>query len=188
MAKSPEEGMASLIQNLEAKTGKSLAHWVTLARASGFGKHKEIVTFLKTEHGLTHGYANQIALRAVASDDAPAAGSNDLIEAQYKGQKAALRPIYDALIAAVKGFGRDVELAPKKAYVSLRRSKQFGLIQPSTATRVDVGLVLKGVEPSDRLEASGNFNAMVTHRVRVEKVAEVDATLIGWLRKAYESA
>jgi hypothetical protein len=111
-----------------------------------------------------------------------------LIDAQYKGHKVALRPIYDALIAAVKGFGRDVEIAPKKAYVSLRRSKQFGLIQPSTTTRVDVGLVLKEVQPSGRLETSGSFNAMVTHRVRVEKQADVDVELIGWLRKAYEQA
>ena len=88
----------------------------------------------------------------------------------------------------MKSFGSDVEFAPKKAYVSLRRSKQFGLIQPSTATRIDVGLVLKGVAPAGRLEASGSFNAMVTHRVRLAGPGEVDAELIAWLRQAYEGA
>ena len=39
---------------------------------------------------------------------------------------------------ATKAFGADVELGPKKADVSPRRSKQFALIQPTTATRVDV--------------------------------------------------
>jgi hypothetical protein len=72
--------------------------------------------------------------------------------------------------------------------VSLRRTKQFGLIQPATATRVDVGLVLKDVAPSGRLEASGSFNAMVTHRVRVGNVSEVDPELIAWLRQAYANA
>ena len=72
--------------------------------------------------------------------------------------------------------------------MSLRRSKQFALIQPSTATRVDVGLILKGVEPLGRLEASGSFNAMFTHRVKVGTPAEVDAELIGWLRRAYDEA
>jgi len=188
MAKSPEEGMASLIRNLESQTGKSLASWVATARGSGLAKHKELVGFLKTEHGLSHGYANQIALRALASEDAPAAGSDDLIEAQYSGPKQSMRPVYNALRAAVQSFGADVEFAPKKAYVSLRRSKQFGLIQPSTATRVDVGLILKGTSPGGRLEASGSWNSMVTHRVKISTVAEVDSELIGWLRQAYKDA
>jgi hypothetical protein len=96
--------------------------------------------------------------------------------------------VYEALIRAVKALGPDVDVSPKKAYVSLRRSKQFGLIQPTTATRVDVGLVLKGVAPAGRLEASGSFNAMVTHRVRVANAAEVDSELVGWLRQAYQNA
>ena len=151
-------------------------------------KHGQLVAFLKKEHELTHGYANQIALRALATDDAPAAGSDDLTAAQYAGAKAALKPIYDSLVASIRAFGTDIELSPKKAYVSLRRSKQFGLIQPSTATRVDVGLVLKGVEPAGRLEAAGSFNAMVTHRVRVSAATEIDKQLVGWLKTAYQGA
>jgi Domain of unknown function (DUF5655)/Domain of unknown function (DUF4287) len=188
MAKSPEDGMATLIRNLEAKTGRTIDAWVALARGAGLSKHGQVVAFLKKEHGLTHGYANQIALRTFAAADAPAAGSEDLVAAQYAGPKAALRPLYDKIAAAVRKFGSDVEFAPKKAYVSLRRSKQFGLIQPSTAARLDVGLVLKGIAPRGRLEASGSFNAMVTHRVRLECAAEVDAELIGWLRQAYDGA
>ena len=88
----------------------------------------------------------------------------------------------------IEAFGTDVELSPKKAYVSLRRSKQFGLVQPSTATRVDVGLNLKGVPPKGRLEASGSFNSMCTHRVRLESPRQVDAELLGWLRQAYDNA
>jgi hypothetical protein len=188
MAKTPEEGIASLIRNLEEKTGKTIDAWVAIARGSGKSKHKEIVDYLKAEHGLGHGYANQVAMRALAKEDAPAAGSDDLVEAQYAGPKAAVRPVYQALEKAIKAFGPDVEFSPKKAYVSLRRSKQFGLIQPTTASRVDVGLVLKGVPPAGRLEASGSFNAMVTHRVRLASAAEVNAELIGWLREAYNKA
>jgi Domain of unknown function (DUF5655)/Domain of unknown function (DUF4287) len=188
MAKSPEDGMASLIRNLEEKTGKSIDVWAVIARGSGKTKHKEIVDYLKAAHGLGHGYANQIAFRALAGANAPAVESDDLIEAQYAGAKAAVRPIYEAIVKAIKTLGTDLDLSPKKAYVSLRRSKQFGLIQPTTATRVDVGLVLKGTAPAGRLEASGSFNAMVTHRVRVGKVDEVDSELIGWLRQAYEQA
>jgi hypothetical protein len=188
MAKSPEEGMATMARNLEEKTGRSLDAWVKLARAAKLEKHGQIVAFLKKEHELTHGYANLVALKALESADAPAAGSDDLVAAQYAGAKAALKPIYDSLVASIRAFGTDVELSPKKAYVSLRRSKQFGLIQPTTATRVDVGLVLKGVAPAGRLEAAGSFNAMVTHRVKIADIAEVDAELVRWLRQAYQLA
>jgi predicted transport protein len=107
---------------------------------------------------------------------------------QYSGGRAGLRPIYDLLTKKVLAFGGDVELSPKKAYVSLRRSRQFGIVQPSTATRVDVGLNLKGVAAKGRLEASGSFNAMCTHRVRVASLKEVDAELVGWLKQAYDKA
>lgn len=44
------------------------------------------------------------------------------------------------------------------------------------------------MKPEGRLEASGSFNAMFTHRVRVGGVKEVDAELIRWLRQAYDGA
>ena len=75
-----------------------------------------------------------------------------------------------------------------KSYVSLRRSKQFALVQPSTRTRVDLGINLKGDDPAGRLEASGSFNAMVSHRVRLTEADEVDAEVTGWLREAYDRA
>ena len=99
-----------------------------------------------------------------------------------------LRPIYDALVAAASRLGEDVEIAPKKAYVSLRRSRQFAILQPSTATRFDLGLQLAGDPPKGRLEASGSFNAMVSHRVRLEGKKDVDAEVRAWLAEAYSRA
>jgi hypothetical protein len=99
-----------------------------------------------------------------------------------------LKPFYDKLIAIVTKFGPDVEIAPKKAYVSLRRKKQFGLLQPSTSDRLDMGLILKGVKPTGRLEASGSFNAMFTHRVRISRLTDVDPEVKRWLKQAYDEA
>lgn len=182
----PEEQAQSMRDNIEAKTGKPLAHWLDLIAKSGLEKHGQILKMLKTDHGMTHGYANLVAHEARASaaihtDDA------DLVASQYAG-KEQLRPIYDRVVEAVESFGGDVELAPKKTYVSLRRAKQFGLVQPSTKTRVDLGLKLKDVEPKGRLEASGSFNSMVSHRVRLTDAAEVDEEVVSWLRQAYEAA
>jgi hypothetical protein len=188
MAGSPDDAAAAMIANLPEQTGRSLEQWITVVKKSGLAKHGEIVKMLKSEHGVTHGYANLIAHKTRGSDAGSASSGDDLVDAQYSGDKADLRPIYDRLAGAVSGFGKDVEFAPKKAYVSLRRSKQFGLIQPSTKTRVDVGINLKGRPAGERLEASGSFNAMVSHRVRVTAAKEVDAELIAWLREAYDQA
>jgi predicted transport protein len=187
--KSPAEAMASMVSNLKQTTGKSIDEWLALLKGHAGQKHGAVVSFLKTEHGLTHGYANVIAHRLLKSDaGSVAAGGTDLVAAQYEGAKAALRPIYDKLESAIKKLGKDVEFAPKKAYVSVRRSKQFAIIQPSTATRLDLGLNLKGSPAAGRLEASGTWNAMVTHRVKLASASDIDAQVIGWLKEAYEQA
>ena len=181
------DAASKMIENLEAKTGQTLADWVALSKRSGADKHGALVKWLKSEHGLTHGYANLIAhetLRSAASH----ADADDLVAAQYSGKKAVLKPHYDALIEAVNALGSDVEIAPKKAYVSLRRSKQFALIQPSTANRLDLGLVLKGVEPDAVLEARGSFNAMCTHRIRIGVDDAIPKVALSALRQAYDAA
>jgi hypothetical protein len=175
-----------MIDNMPDKTGKPLDEWLAICGRSGLAKHGEIVQHLKAEYGMTHGFANLVAhkFREAGSGGAP----SDPVAAQYSGAKAGLRPIYDALIDAVQGFGGDLEVSPKKAYVSLRRKKQFALIQPSTRTRVDVGINLKGTAPTERLEAAGSFNAMVSHRVRLGEPTDVDPELVAWLERAYQAA
>lgn len=185
MAMSPKEQAAAMIAKLPETTGKPMTQWQTLIEASGAMKHGEIVKWLKSEHAVTHGYANLIAhqvLNADASDEGTVQ-----VDAQYAG-KESLRPIYEALHQQIQKFGKDIEFAPKKTYVSVRRSKQFALIQPSTKTRVDVGIQNKGRAPEGRLEESGSWNAMVSHRVRLGSADEIDDDLIGWLREAYDKA
>ena len=188
MSDKMDPGTVSMIKNLQEMTGRSLEDWVALVRSSGPKKHKEIIGFLKDQHGLTYGYANLIALTTLDSGVMSAGTGDDLLEQQYAGEKAALRPIYEAIIAELRNFGDDVELSPKKGYVSVRRNKQFAILQPSTKARLDVGMNLKGEAPQGRLEASGSFNAMVSHRVRLESIDGVDAELVDWLRRAYEAA
>ena len=182
----PQAEAAAMIANLAAKTGKSLDEWVALARASGQPKHGGLVSWLKAEHGLGHGYANLVAHKALASDAGSMAG-DDLMAAMFEGPKAAMKPAYDRVAGVVGGLD-GVEFAPKKGYVSFRRNKQFGLGQPSTKDRFDLGLSLKGVEPTGRLEAAGSWNTMVTHRVRIGSVDEVDAEVEGWIKQAWAAA
>jgi len=181
----PEEQEATMIARLPELTGRSLEEWLPVVKASGLTAHGQVVKLLKAEYAVSHGYANLIAHKALRSDAASVGSGDALLDAQYSGGKAKIRPLYDALIREIQRFGDDVEIAPKKSYVSLRRSKQFALLQPA-ASRLDVGINLKGDAPKGRLEASGSFNAMVSHRVRVTSPDEIDAELIRWLRDAYD--
>lgn len=187
MASAVDDAAASMIANLKEKTGKNLEQWTSLAAKSGKVKHGELVKWLKGEHGLTHGYANLVAHKTLKSDAGSVGATTDLVAAQYGGDKAALRSIYDAIVKAAKAAG-ETEISPKKAYVSLRRAKQFAIVQPSTKTRVDLGLNMKDVPFTERLEKSGSFNAMVSHRVRLEKASDVDKEVKAWIKEAWKQA
>ena len=109
MAKSPEDIKAAMIAGLREKTGKSLEEWLKILRASKLAKHKEFMSLLKEKHGLTHGFANMIALQALQSDSHTAGDTDALVDAQYAGAKAGLRALYDSLLAAIRKFGAEME-------------------------------------------------------------------------------
>jgi len=180
MASSPEDQLATMLANIPEKTGKSLDAWKKLITKSGHEKHGQIVKWLKSEHGVTHGFANLISAKFRETGE-----EVDLIAAQYSGAKAGLKPLHDAIVKFAKTLGKDVELAPKKTSHSLRRKKQFALITPATKTRIDLGLALKGDDPNGRLES---YNAMCSHRVRLETVSDFDKEVKTWMKDAYERA
>ena len=95
MAKSPEEMAASMIRNMPEKTGKSLTEWIDIARASGLEKHGQILKMLKADHGMTHGFANLVAIKTLQTGEAPS--EDDLVATQYAGAKESLRTIYAQL-------------------------------------------------------------------------------------------
>lgn len=177
----------SQVQNLEEKTGKKMQEWIKIALGSGLAKHGEILEYLKTTHGLGHGYANLVVHYAKQSHAGAEGNETDWVAEQYKG-KEALKEVYNKVMEAVLELGSDVEVAPKKAYVSLRRKKQFAILQPSTKTRLDLGLNLKGVSPSSSLEAAGSWNSMCTHRVKLEGLQDVTNDVLAWIRQAYDQA
>lgn len=174
-----------MIQNLEKATGKSFQELVELARKSGHEKHGKMVAFLKGELGIGHGFANLIAHKTLQSDAGSA--ETDLVSEQY-ADRLALKPIYDHLVAFAQELGPGVELAPKKKSVSIRRKRQFALIQPTTKSRIDLGLKFNDRIIDGRLEGSGPFGAMCTHRVQLTSVDQVDQEVKRWIKEAYEEA
>lgn len=178
-----DKALQTMINNMPEKTGKSLEEWAKILKTKNFAKHGEAVKFLKSEHGVTHGFANTIVTLSKDNQDS----QDDLIINQYKG-KEDLKPIYEKLVTEISKFGNDITNTPKKASVSMIRKRQFALIKPATKTRIDLGLKLKGKSTTERLENSGPFGTMCTHRVQLTSVSDVDSELIDWLKEAYERA
>ncbi len=178
-----DKALQTMIDNMPEKTGRSLEQWKKILQSKEFAKHGEAVNYLKKEHQVTHGFANTIVTLLKDTNDTP----HDLVENQYKG-KEGLLPIYEKLISTVSSLGNDVTITPKKTSVSIIRKRQFALIKPATKTRIDLGLKIKDKPTTDRLENSGPFGTMCTHRVKLNSTAEVDEQLYHWLNEAYQKA
>lgn len=182
-----DKGLQTMIDNLAKNTGKTLEEWIAVVKKKNFAKHGEIMKFLKEEQKLTHGYANLIALGSKGSLIDTEEKGSDAVQAQYKG-KENLRSFYDKLLAEVMKFGADVEVAPKNAYVSLRRKKQFAMLTPATKTRFEIGLNLKNVAAKGILEEVRSANSMCSHKIKLESPDQITAEVIGWIKAAYELA
>ena len=188
VSKAMDPQLQTMIDNMPEKTGKSLSDWIRFIGDRKLEKHGDIMKLLKTEHGVTHGFANTITLlyREQLNDEVTT--DESMVDGMYAGPKAGLKSIYDAILAGVSEFGKDLEISPKKTYVSLRRSKQFAIVKPSTKTRIDLGLNLKGDAPAGRLEVDKVFSGMCSHCVRLTAADDVDEELLGWLRRAFDRA
>ena len=178
-----DKALQTMIANMPEKTGKSLEQWKAILKEKSFSKHSEGVKFLKSEHGVTHGFANTIVALSKEENNAP----EDLVKTQYAG-KENLKSIYDTLVGYINSLGNDITITPKKGSVSIIRKRQFVLIKPATKTRIDLGFKLKDKPTTDRLGNSGPFGTMCTHRVQLTDEKEVDAELKAWIREAYEKS
>jgi hypothetical protein len=183
-----DAALQSQIRNIETTYGKPLDHWFAVIDASGLTKHNQVVAMLKADHGLAHGAAHRVSLLARQRDATGTAAPPDPADTLYIGAKAGLRPLHDALLGQIRALGA-FDIAPKKGYLSLRRRKQFAMIQPSTTGRIDLGLILPAAtQAAGRLEPAASFNALFTHRVRITAATDLDDELRGWLAAAYALA
>jgi hypothetical protein len=178
-----DKALETMINNMPEKTGKSLQQWKDILIKENFTKHMQAVNYLKNTHNVTHGFANTIVSLSKENSDT----ADELVTQQYQ-KKELLIPIYTKLVETIKDFGTDVVITPKKTSVSCIRKKQFCLIKPATKTRIDLGLKLKDKETTERLQNSGPFGAMCTHRVQITSTKDVNEELIQWIQESYNSA
>jgi hypothetical protein len=175
------------LDTIKAKTGKTPADFLALSKKKGLTTHAELLNWLKTDFGLGHGHANAIIL-TIRNATEPKVSKDEKTDKFFAGKKAAWREPYEGLLAKLQKFGDDVKVTPTNSYLSLLRGKnKFGIVAV-TGDRLDVGVKLKGVPAAGRLEAAGDWNSMVTHRVKVSSAKELNAELVGWLKQAYKAA
>lgn len=178
----PRAVLGTMADSLEQKTGRSVEAWLDTVRGLGLDRHGEIVAALKAEHGLSHGYANALALVARGYGQA---SEDDLLSGLFAGPRAGLRPIYDRLNTVCASLGADVEVVPKKTMVGFRRSRQFVCFMPVSATGVDIGIALREAAPDDP-RVRPTPGGMTSHAVRVAGPDEIDDRVAAWIRIAYE--
>jgi predicted transport protein len=189
MPKAPSDMRAAIIRNLLDKTGRSIGQWADLMRSKApAGSRKERIAWLQREHALGHTQAAMIVDWVDRPEVFEEADPAALVESMVKG-KEPIRPIFTRLTLEIEELGDDVKVEPRQTYVAFSRVRQFAVLQPSTATRLDVGLVLPAAEETPRLRPAGSFGSgRISHRVSLAHEDEIDAELTGWLRDAYAFA
>jgi predicted transport protein len=187
VAQTPADMMSTVSASLTARTGRALAEWVALVQASGIDPvdQNAVRRWLKAEHGVP-----QNSQWAIADAAARAAGWTEpslagYVDSQYRGAKAGLRPIYDALAAAILSLGGDVTAEGRSTYVPFTRGRQFAAVAAAARDRVDLGLRLPSPPACGRL-VPASAPGQATHKVPLRSVADVDDELAGLLRAAYE--
>lgn len=184
-----DKAVQTQLDNIQKKTGKSLAELTAAAQQSGLTKHGDLRDMFKEKFGLGHGDANSLVHAILKSDGTRAAEGKSmdaLLDEIYTGAKAAQRPIHEALMKHIEKFG-EFEIVPKKGYVSLRRKKQFAMLGPKTNTRFEVGLNASGLKKDPRLVEQPK-GSMCNYIVALTEAKDVDAALLAWLKSAYTGA
>jgi len=182
------------IDDLPAKTGKSLDEWMKFIKKNGPKTEKERREWLKAEHGLGTNSASWLAERAEGKggeDDDPEAylqAAEGYVEKMFAGPKQSLRPIYNALLKLGLSVGRDVKACPCQTIVPLYRKHVFAQIKPTTQTRIDMGFALKDLKATGRLIDTGGFakKDRITHRIPITSLVDIDDEVKRWLEYAYE--
>ena len=182
------------VTELKAKTGRSLDEWMKHIKKNGPKGEEARRDWLKSENGLGTNTAWWLAERAEgkgaeSSDpDLYLKSAERDVEKMFSGKKAALRPIYDALLKLGLKTGKEAKACPCQTIVPLYRNHVFAQIKPTTQTRIDMGFALGDMKPTGRLIDTGGFakKDRITHRIAISSLDDIDDEVTHWLKVAYD--
>ncbi len=183
---SPADMMNSVTDSMKERTGKTLEEWVVAVQLTGIDPldQKAVRNWLK-EQGVL-----QNSQWAIADAAARAAGwerpsVEGYIDSQYQGEKAPLRPIFDALRQIIEGLGEDITVEGRGGYTPFVRKRQFAAVQASTKTRVDLGLRFRH-SPDSALLSITSLPGQSTHKIGLTSVEQITDEVRQLIRLAYE--
>ena len=168
---------------LKERTGEGVTAWNRRIAKEQLNDEKSLRAWL-TKQGVT-GYAQSLlVMERFGYPDFLLASADDLIDGQYT-DRPQLRPIFDAIIDAAAGLG-EVTIQTRKTYVSLVTPRRtFARIQPTTKSRVDLGLRLEGHKPGGRLHPS-KIQETMRLQISLYSIDDIDSEVLDWLQEAYD--
>jgi hypothetical protein len=186
----------NIMSNMKGKTGKSVDEWIAFIKKNGPKTEAERRDWLKKEHKLGTNYSWWLAERSIGKNldegdpDAYLREAERFVEEMYAGKKAALKPIFQRLLDIGLSIGDDVKACPCQTMVPLYRENVFAQIKPTTNTRIDLGLFLRGAKPPKSVAPTGGEakGDRITHRIAIESVDQINGDVKKWMKTAYELA
>jgi hypothetical protein len=172
---------------LESRTGQGVAAWKERIAAGTPAKRADepaLRRWLSAE-GVT-GYAQALLVwETFGYPGFLVADADELIDRQY-ADRPQLRPVFDAVLAALPALPGPVTVQARGTLVSLVSPRRtFAVLMPTTKSRVDLGLRLDTTEPGGRIRPARDLG-QATVRIPLTTPGEVDEEVRAWLTKAYD--
>jgi hypothetical protein len=177
------EWVAGLLQR---RTGEGVDAWNQRIGARDFADEAALRAWL-AEQGIS-GYPQMLlVMERFGYPDFLLASADELVDGQY-ADRPHLRPILDAVVAAVQALG-PVTVQARKTYVSLVTPRRiFAAVKATTRQRVDLGLRIDGQAPGGRLQDGTRLiNGSMNLRLPLASPADLDAEAIALLECAYQA-
>jgi hypothetical protein len=169
-------------QLLRSRTGQDVAAWNRRVAEAGLPDEQALRAWLDSQ-GVT-GYGQALLVwERFGYPDFLTAEADELIDGQYS-DRPQLRPVFDAVLAALPVVGPATIQARKTMVSFVTPRRTFAVVQATTKRRVDLGLRLEHERPGGRLLAARDLGA-ATVRIPLTQPEDVDAEVLDWMRRAY---
>jgi hypothetical protein len=176
---------SAMLGSLEQRTGKDIDAWLQELNQSNAKTTGERRAFLKSKN---LGAATVSLIVDHAEGKSP--GQYDpqaAVDRLFKGPKATLLPLYEAVLQFGLQLGKDVKACPCATMVPLYRNHVFAQLKPAARTRLDLGLALGNAAASVPLIDTGGLakKDRITHRLELSTLVDFNEFAQDWLRRAY---
>ena len=186
-SKNPKDMMAAVATSMQDRTGKTIEEWVRAVQASGIDPldQKAVRNWLKSEHNIPQNSQWAIADAAAQATGWQRPSNESYTDSQYAGEKAALRPIFDALRHLAEACGEDVVMEGRGGYTPFVHRRQFMAVEPSSKTKLVLGLRFKNAPVTPLLE-EGKAPGQCTHRIIFTSTDQISPEVRILIKMAYD--